>query len=127
MGSSRTPAILKKYRPELLSDWLQNLIDDLGHDHKISESEVSNQANEFLNLLQRAASNSGIEDVDNEEYRTVREFLDDFRNLERIKDSVPRKLPLSSFHSKDRCLNVSARNWAETRKVWLKRFGTQRN
>jgi len=78
MGSSRTPAILKKYRPELLSDWLQNLIDDLGHDRRISESEVSNQANEFLNLLQRAASNSGIEDVDNEEYAPIREFLDDF-------------------------------------------------
>jgi rsbT co-antagonist protein RsbR len=77
MGSSRTPAILKKYRAELLTDWLEDLIAGLGHGGRISESELSAQANEFLNLLQRAASSSGIEDVDSEEYAPTREFLDD--------------------------------------------------
>jgi rsbT co-antagonist protein RsbR len=76
MASSRTPAILKKYRADLLNEWLQHLLDAFGRDRRISESELSAQADEFLKLIEEAASVSGLEDPDVEGWRPTREFLD---------------------------------------------------
>ena len=76
MASSRTPAILKKYRADLLSEWFQHLLDAFGRDRRISESELSAQADEFLKLIEEGASVTGIEDLEAEEWRPTREFLD---------------------------------------------------
>ena len=77
MASSRTPAIITKYRSEILNEWVRELVDGAGYDRRISESELSSQATEFLNLLEQAAGQSRIDELAAEEWAPVREFLDD--------------------------------------------------
>jgi rsbT co-antagonist protein RsbR len=77
MASSRTPAIITKYRSEILNEWVRELVDGAGYDRRISESELSSQATEFLNLLEQAAGQARIDELGAEEWAPVREFLDD--------------------------------------------------
>jgi rsbT co-antagonist protein RsbR len=77
MASSRTPAIITKYRSEILNEWVRELVDGAGYDRRISESELSSQATEFLNLLEQAAGQARIDELRAEEWAPVREFLDD--------------------------------------------------
>ncbi|MBV8357875.1 MAG: STAS domain-containing protein [Deltaproteobacteria bacterium] len=69
-------AVLKKYSKQILTDWMKQLSDELQTDGRISESEISNQAREFLNLLQSAFAINGIEDVESASWTPLREFLD---------------------------------------------------
>ena len=69
-------AVLKKYSKQILTDWMKRLSDGLQTDGRISESEISNQAREFLNLLQSAFAINGIEDVESASWTPLREFLD---------------------------------------------------
>ena len=73
-GQSRTPATLKKYQDDLRSGWMNALSNALRDDRRITEAELSEQTSEFLNLIQDAASEDGIADVEAEAWRPVREF-----------------------------------------------------
>jgi rsbT co-antagonist protein RsbR len=75
-AQSRTAAIFKKYGSEILADWTRNLADALQNDHRISKSEVSDQAREFISLLENAVANNGIADVASPPWTRVREFLE---------------------------------------------------
>ena len=72
---TRTPAVLKKYGGDILSDWMNELGGALQNDRRISESELSEQTREFVKLLQ-AASGADGNDVESESWAPVRDFLD---------------------------------------------------
>jgi rsbT co-antagonist protein RsbR len=74
-AQSRTAAILKKYRSDLLKEWTHTLVDEVRNDRRISEAELSSQANEFLGLIEIAASATGTEDIESESWARVRDFL----------------------------------------------------
>jgi len=71
-----TAAILKQHRNQILTDWMKELSNGLQSDGRISNSELSDQTREFLNLLQSASSINGIGDVESESWVPIREFLD---------------------------------------------------
>ncbi len=76
-GTSRLPAILKKYEDDLLADWLKQL--DAGatrKDARISDSEVRGQAKEFIKLLQQASQRGDLSDTRNGEWKAMAEFLE---------------------------------------------------
>jgi rsbT co-antagonist protein RsbR len=68
-------AILSKYRDSLLTGWTSELARGLQSDHRISESELRDQAREFLSLIETAAG-SGDGVVESTPWEPVREFLD---------------------------------------------------
>ena len=73
----RTSAILKKYGREILADWMNELADDMRHDRRIGESELSEQTGEFVRLLQAASSVDGANaNVESAHWALVREFLE---------------------------------------------------
>jgi rsbT co-antagonist protein RsbR len=74
-GESHTSGILKKYSTTLLDEWVKNL-NGSGQDGRISPSELRSQAQEFLQLLQEAARHENLADVESDEWKPVREFLD---------------------------------------------------
>jgi len=70
------PIILKKYRGELLAEWLKDLSNG-SHDHRrISESEISGQMREFLDLLQAASGDGSIDDMQSQAWTSLSEFLE---------------------------------------------------
>ena len=75
-AQSQTPAILKKYGNEILVEWTSDLTDGLRNDRRISESELSSQAHEFLKLIQTAAANDGIDRLEGGSWAPVLDFLD---------------------------------------------------
>jgi rsbT co-antagonist protein RsbR len=81
---SRTSRILKKYEKELQADWTKEQVNALRNDRRISESELSTQAREFVNLLQAAAAEGDI-DTDSETWSRVRGFLEDFSRVRAVQ------------------------------------------
>ncbi|HUA32946.1 MAG TPA: STAS domain-containing protein [Candidatus Binataceae bacterium] len=71
----RTAAILKKYRADLLKEWTRTLVDGVRNDRRITEEELSAQANEFLTLMDAAAASAGIHEVDGDQWSRVKDFL----------------------------------------------------
>ena len=76
IAHSRTPDILKKHSKEILARWMSQMAGEMKTDRRISESELSNQAREFIMLLEAASSNDGIADIHIEPWTTVLEFLE---------------------------------------------------
>ena len=75
-AQSQTPAILQKYGNEILADWTNELTDGLRNDRRVSESELSGQAREFLSLIQAATADHGTERVEGRGWASVLDFLD---------------------------------------------------
>lgn len=76
-GQSRIVGILKKYEAELLSDWLRELkATGADSDGRISETELRNQAAEFISQLRDAAQTGNLNEIDTAEWQGVREFLE---------------------------------------------------
>jgi rsbT co-antagonist protein RsbR len=71
-----TAAVLKEHSKQILANWMKELSDGLQSDRRISKSELSNQAREFLDLLQSVSGFNGIKDVNSESWAPVWEFLD---------------------------------------------------
>jgi len=76
MAQSRLPVILKRYRGELLAEWLNDLSDGSRDGRRLSESEVSGQMREFLELLQAASADGNIDDVQGQAWTSLLEFLE---------------------------------------------------
>lgn len=73
-GPSRIHAILNKHAGEILADWTTDLSESFKNDRRISESELSSQAREFLMLLEAALRGDG--GLESAQWASVREFLD---------------------------------------------------
>jgi len=71
---SRVPKILKDNAKDLLSGWSALLVDGRG-DRRISESELTQQMHEFLTLMQAAFASEGTDDLENQGWTSVRDFL----------------------------------------------------
>ena len=67
--------ILKQHEGELLADWISALTSGLKNDRRLSETELTNQAREFLTLV-LAATASGNSSIENAAWAPVRDFLD---------------------------------------------------
>ena len=76
MAQSRLPVILKRYRGELLAEWLNDLSDGSRDGRRLSESEVSGQMREFLELLQAASADGSMDDMQGQAWMSLLEFLE---------------------------------------------------
>lgn len=75
-AQSRIVSILKKYESELVADWLTELkVEGAGRDNRISETELSNQATEFIKLMQVAAQSGDINNIHTQPWSAMRDFL----------------------------------------------------
>jgi rsbT co-antagonist protein RsbR len=75
IAKSKAPAIIKKYQEDLQAEWMKDLATRLNGDRRISESELSTQTREFLDLLQTAVA-EGIESIEGEAWAPILEFLE---------------------------------------------------
>jgi rsbT co-antagonist protein RsbR len=73
---SRIPEILKKFEPDLLANWLQEMPASTRRTELIPETELRTQTRRFLQALGEGAwtGNSGVDDAS---WSSVREFLSD--------------------------------------------------
>jgi rsbT co-antagonist protein RsbR len=68
--------IIAKSQKELLAEWLQSqLFSDNARSDLMKESELREQSREFLALLQDAARNGGLDNLDGPAWTLLREFL----------------------------------------------------
>ncbi len=69
--------VLKKYEQDLLKEWVRDLTQGSAtHDRRMGEQEIREQAQEFLNLLQVAAQQGHLDEIDGPSWRPVKEFLE---------------------------------------------------
>jgi rsbT co-antagonist protein RsbR len=84
------PKTLLKKRNEILQEWLQlqlsaeNLRTDL-----ISEAELRNDSNRFLNALTDAVQSGNLSDISTPEYKPVLEMLADFSRSRGLQGFTP--------------------------------------
>lgn len=85
-GPSLIGGILKKHEQDLLSEWLKELkaagADNQG---RISESELTSQATEFLKQLQQAAQSGNLRDIERSEWNGIRESLEELSRVRVLK------------------------------------------
>ncbi|HET8624089.1 MAG TPA: STAS domain-containing protein [Gemmatimonadales bacterium] len=74
--TTRIPDILKSYEAELLSEWVREQTTLLSTQRgRISEADLREQSREFLSLLQRAAQNGDLNNINGAAWRDVIEML----------------------------------------------------
>jgi len=74
-AKTRLAAIVKNLEGELLTAWLQELLNGNGVQLRMSEGELRAQAREFLSLLQQALQTARTLQVQEAEWQTLRSFL----------------------------------------------------
>ena len=75
-AGSRVVQILDKHERELLTTWVESQLKSPGlRRDLIQESELREQARDFLRRLRDAAASAGIEDIDSKAWDPVREQL----------------------------------------------------
>ena len=72
---SKVAGILAKHESDLASEWIKDLRGTTGGDHRISESQLRNQVNEFISLLKTAAEVGDLSDMSRAEWSEMRTFL----------------------------------------------------
>ena len=77
-GKSRIGKILKGQQRELLLDWV-NELKSAGADNggMITETELRNQASEFISQLQMAVQSGSLHNTTGEEWASLRDFLEE--------------------------------------------------
>ncbi len=76
MSASRVPAILRDHEEDLLRDWTQEQTRTLGSQQgRLSQTELTAQAKEFLGLLRRATQDGNLDDVRGAAWQEVLEAL----------------------------------------------------
>lgn len=74
---SRIAEILKKHEQSLVSEWLAALkAGGSAKELRINESQLRDQATEFVSLLQQAAQLGDISDTNRPEWKAIGEFLE---------------------------------------------------
>jgi rsbT co-antagonist protein RsbR len=74
-GQSKIPEILKNFKAELLTDWLQEQMTDGIRKDLIEKMELREECREFLDLLTGAVQQGNLTDIHSPEWRGVRELL----------------------------------------------------
>ncbi len=75
-GQGRLADILKRHEDDLVAEWVKELKSaGSAKDARISEAELFGQANEFVNLLQVAASLGDATSTNRPEWMRIEEFL----------------------------------------------------
>jgi rsbT co-antagonist protein RsbR len=76
VSASRVPAILRDHEEDLLRDWTQEQTRTLGSQQgRLSQTELTAQAKEFLGLLRRATQDGNLDDVRGAAWQEVLEAL----------------------------------------------------
>jgi rsbT co-antagonist protein RsbR len=98
---SRIPEIFKKYENELLSEWIRELQASIGEAaSRIKDSELREQCQRFLRLLQEASQGGNLSDVNKSEYQRVREFLDEVSRSRSLQGFSPSQTAMFVFSLK---------------------------
>ncbi len=75
--TSRLASILKKHQTEILAEWIrEQLAPGVARDGLIRENELRAQCDEFLGLLVQLASRSPGDDLEADEYASLRAMLE---------------------------------------------------
>jgi rsbT co-antagonist protein RsbR len=75
---NRTSTILSKYADDLVSEWLKAIrAGGSAKDARISESQLREQATEFISLLQQALQAGGASDAAGPEWKGTHAFLEE--------------------------------------------------
>ncbi|WP_254509232.1 STAS domain-containing protein [Anatilimnocola floriformis] len=76
-SQSKLATILQKYEDDLLKEWIKEMKSGgSAKEARISETEVSSQAKEFISLLQQAAQNGNLTDTNKPEWAALGQFID---------------------------------------------------
>ena len=78
MATTKTciPKVLEKHKEDLLSEWMREQTASVSRQNQlIKESELREQSNNFLNLLQSATSEDNIADLNSHSWTALKETL----------------------------------------------------
>ncbi len=74
-GQTRIPEVLRKYEPQLLSEWVEEQKANVRQQGLLRDAELRGQCSEFLGLLQSAAQGNNLHDINGPEWAGVRDML----------------------------------------------------
>jgi len=86
-SSSRIPEILKRHSASILSDWMKEQLQAAGG--RIREVELREQTRSFLELVQRAAENGNLTNIEGDDWAEVRELLTDVSKSRSLQGYSP--------------------------------------
>ena len=133
-GDTRIPEILSRNESNILQDWIKNQASDgAGRSHRMNESELREQSQEFLSALRSASQQGRIDELTGPAWSGVREQLTSisrsranagFSSSETARFIFSLKQPLfaalQSEHAND-AEALAADTWAAT--MWLDNLG----
>ena len=92
--------ILKTHESHLLDEWVREQLGGFRSTTRIREAELRNQSAEFLNLLQQAAHNRNVTDVQSPAYGRVRDMLGDLSRSRSVQGFSPSETAMFVFSLK---------------------------
>jgi rsbT co-antagonist protein RsbR len=104
-SSSRIPKILEKYEPELLAEWMQELIAGSTRKGLIKEAELREECREFLSLFRAAVHQGNLTNVQASEWRSLRELLVSISRTRSHKGFTPSETATFVFSLKQPLFN----------------------
>ncbi|HEY9619588.1 MAG TPA: STAS domain-containing protein [Crinalium sp.] len=100
IDGSAIPKILEKYEPELLADWMKELMTSSNRRSLTKETELREECREFLGLFRSAVQSGNLTDVHTTEWKTVRELLTSISRGRSHKGFTPSETAMFVFSFK---------------------------
>lgn len=123
-GSSKLPMILENYQPELLAEWLQEIMAGSARKGLIKESELREECQEFLGLFRTAMQQDSLTDMQAAEWQPVRDLLTSISRARSHKGFTPSETALFVFSFKQPLFNRLRQEFAQEpatllEEIWL--------
>lgn len=80
-SSTRIPDVLRRYEPDILSDWTRQLLAGPQGAGNIRESDLREQCREFVSRFRMAAQDGGLDNMSGPQWKPVRELLAEVSRL----------------------------------------------
>ncbi|HEV2576303.1 MAG TPA: STAS domain-containing protein [Acidobacteriaceae bacterium] len=100
MSTSKIPEILRQHEGTLLDDWTREQGQIKDSSNRLSDAEVRSQSRRFLQLVQEAATRGNVVDVEGDNYREVRKFLEEISSSRAALGFSPKDTALFIFSFK---------------------------
>ena len=92
--------VIRKHEADLTSDWIQEMASSTRRSDLMKDSELKNQATQFVKALSSAVEGGNTEDINGRNFDSVRDLLDEISSSRANKGFSPTETAMFVFSLK---------------------------
>jgi rsbT co-antagonist protein RsbR len=92
--------VIRKHEADLTSDWIQEMASSTRRSDLMKDSELKNQATQFVKALSSAVEGGSTEDISGRNFESVRDLLDEISRSRANKGFTPTETAIFVFSFK---------------------------